>query len=86
VSEINRTRDVSQWKLIRDRAQVSQENLYYIQYYKGVYMSNDKKLNIPNGYMPHCGINCWDESMERRDVVDNRYLASISALCQVVVY
>ena len=28
-------------------------------------------------FMLHCGIDCWDETMELSDVLDYRYLASI---------
>ncbi len=30
--------------------------------------------------MLHCGIDCWDESMELCDVVDYRYLANIASI------
>jgi len=45
-------------------------------YIKTIYMSNDRLFNISIGYMPYCSINGWDVSMERRDVVDYRSLAS----------
>jgi hypothetical protein len=32
-SEISRTRDVSQWNLIEDRGQISDENLFNIRLY-----------------------------------------------------
>ena len=37
-------------------------------------MSNDKLLNVSNGYMLHCGIDCRKKLMERRSVVDYMYL------------
>ena len=47
-NKVSRIRDVSQWKLIRDREQISCENLYLLQYYKDDCMSNDKLYNISN--------------------------------------
>ena len=44
VSEVRRRSDFLQWKLIRDGGQISKENLYKIQYYKEIFMSNDKLL------------------------------------------
>jgi hypothetical protein len=38
-------------------------------------MSSNKLFNISNGYMTHCGINRWDESIEKKRVVDYMYLA-----------
>ncbi len=55
-NEVSRARDVSQWKLSRDGDLVSDENLYYIQYYKEVVMSNNKLFYISSIYMLHCGI------------------------------
>ena len=40
-------------------------------------MSNDKLFYISNGYMLHCGIVWYNVLMERRDVLDSRYLTSI---------
>jgi hypothetical protein len=36
--------------------------------------------NKSNGYMPYCGSNRWDESIERGDVVNSIYLTSIWAI------
>ncbi len=41
-NEVSRARDVSQWELIRDRGQISQEIQHLLRYYKEVFMSNDK--------------------------------------------
>ena len=35
--------------------------------------------------MRHCGINCWEELMKRRDVVDCRYLTSITSWNQFML-
>ena len=45
---VSRTIDVSQWKLIRDREHVSKYNIYCIQYYKKICMSNHKLFTISN--------------------------------------
>jgi hypothetical protein len=37
-------------------------------------MSSNKLVNISNGYITHCGINRWDESIEKKRVVDYMYL------------
>ncbi len=38
-------------------------------------MLSNKLFNISNGYMTHCGIIRWDESIEKKRVVDYMYLA-----------
>ena len=41
---INRIRSASQWKLIRDKEQISEKNQRLEYYYKGISPSNDKLL------------------------------------------
>jgi len=42
------TGDVSQWKPIRDRGQISQEIQHLERYYKEGFVSNDKLFYISN--------------------------------------
>ena len=65
MSESSRTRDVSQRKLIRNREQVSESIQYLILYYKAIFMSIDKLLNVSNSYMLLCGIDLCGESIEK---------------------
>jgi hypothetical protein len=40
--EISTIRDITQWKLIRNRGQISQEIQYSVQYYKDICVSKEK--------------------------------------------
>ncbi|OEU65218.1 MAG: hypothetical protein BBJ57_12020 [Desulfobacterales bacterium PC51MH44] len=42
--EVRRKRDVSQWKLIRDRSQISKEIQHQELYYKEGFVSKKKRL------------------------------------------
>ncbi len=64
-NEVSRARDVSQWKLIRDRGQISQEILYLCMYYKKGFMSNEKSSILLYIYISHCGSEGWDVLMEK---------------------
>jgi hypothetical protein len=48
-------------------------------------MSNDKLYNISNIYMIYCGIDWWDRSLKLSDVVDYRFLTSISIRKQSIL-
>ncbi len=41
-NEVSRIRSVAQWKLIRDRGQISQENQHLLRYYKEGIVSKEK--------------------------------------------
>ncbi len=40
-------------------------------------MSNDKLFNISNGYMLHCGIDCWKGLMEKEGLAHYIYLTTV---------
>ena len=42
--EISTIRDITQWKLIRNRGQISQEIQYSVQYYKDICVSKEKSF------------------------------------------
>ncbi len=60
VNEVSIARDVSQWKLIRDRGQISEEILFLYRYYKEVFMSNDKLFGNTRYCISQWLVKCED--------------------------
>jgi hypothetical protein len=48
-------------------------------------MSSSKLFNISNRYMAHCGINRWDESIEKKRLVNYMYLATSTQIGQTEI-
>ncbi len=59
-NEVSTTRDVSQWKLSRDRGQISEEILCLCKYYKEVFMSNDKLFGNTRYCISQWLVKCED--------------------------
>ena len=61
VNEASRTRDISQWKLIRDRGQISEEILCLCRYYKEVFMSKENCSGTQ-----YVGVDEWGSGVKIR--------------------
>ncbi len=64
VDEVSTARDVSQWKLIRDRGQISEEILCLCRYYKEIFMSNDKLFGNTRYCISQWLVKCEDSLPE----------------------
>ncbi len=73
-NEVSSIRVVSQWKLIRDRGQISQEIQHLLRYYKEVFMSKEKSFETQ-----YVGIDEWGSEVKVRCL--NRYPPSNQFYC-----